>query len=84
MITGAQIRSARNALRWTTQQLADRAGVTSRTIKRFEAFDEVPPSRSSTLLDVKAALESGGIEFIGSPNDRPGIRFSLPPAKRPE
>lgn len=84
MITGAQIRSARSALRWTTQQLAERAGLTSRTIKRFEAVDEVPPSRSSTLLDVKAALESAGIEFIGSPNDRPGIRFSLPPAKRPE
>jgi transcriptional regulator with XRE-family HTH domain len=74
MITGLQIRSARNALRWTTEQLAKKAGVTARTIKRFEAVDDVPPSRSSTLLDVKAALEGAGIEFIGSPTDRPGIR----------
>jgi len=81
MITGTQIRSARNALRWTTEQLAGRAGVTARTIKRFEAVDEVPPSRSSTLLDVKAALEAGGIEFIGSPTDRPGIRLAAPPPK---
>jgi len=81
MITGTQIRSARNALRWTTEQLAGRAGVTARTIKRFEAVDEVPPSRSSTLLDVKAALEAGGIEFIGSPTDRPGIRLAARSSK---
>jgi transcriptional regulator with XRE-family HTH domain len=78
MITGMQIRSARTALRWTTQDLADRSGVTARTIKRFEAVDDVPPSRSSTLLNVQKALESAGIEFIGSPTDRPGIRFVLP------
>jgi transcriptional regulator with XRE-family HTH domain len=76
MITGAQIRSARNALRWTTEQLAKKAGVTARTIKRFEAEDHVPPSRSTTLLEVRAALEAAGIEFIGSPTDRPGIRFA--------
>jgi DNA-binding transcriptional regulator YiaG len=69
MITGTQIRSDRNALRWTTEQLAKRAGVTARTIKRFEAVDNVPPSRSSTLLEVKGALEAAGIEFIGSPTD---------------
>jgi transcriptional regulator with XRE-family HTH domain len=74
MITGMQIRSARAALRWTTQELADKAGITARTIKRFEAVDAVPPSRSSTLADVKTVLESAGIEFIGSPTDRPGIR----------
>jgi transcriptional regulator with XRE-family HTH domain len=76
MITGTQIRSARNALRWTTEQLAKKAGITGRTIKRFEAVDDVPPSRSSTLLEVKTALEAAGIEFIGSPTDRPGIRVA--------
>ena len=83
MITGAQIRSARSALRWTTEQLAERAGVTARTIKRFEATDKVPPSRSETLISVRAALEAAGIEFIGSPDDRPGIRFSRAAAKSP-
>lgn len=78
MITGVQIRAARNALRWTTEQLAERAGVTSRTIKRFEAIDEVPPSRSGTLSEVQKALEAAGVEFIGSPDDRPGIRLAIP------
>ena len=80
MITGLQIRSARSALRWTVQELADRAGVSIQTIKRFEVTDEVPGSRTSTLTDIKTALEAAGIEFIGSPNDRPGIRVSKPSA----
>jgi transcriptional regulator with XRE-family HTH domain len=78
MITGVQIRAARSALRWTTQELADRAGLTSRTVKRFEAVDSVPPSHSSTLGRIKFALEAAGIEFIGTPTDRPGIRLLKP------
>jgi transcriptional regulator with XRE-family HTH domain len=73
MISGSQIRAARAILRWSAQDLADRANVGIQTIKRFEAVDGVPPSRSSTLLDVKAALEAAGIEFIGSPGNDPGI-----------
>jgi hypothetical protein len=33
-----------------------RAGVSLPTIQRFESVDGVPPSRSSTLLEVKAVL----------------------------
>ena len=75
MVTGAQIRAARAMLRCTAQELSDLAGVGIQTIKRFEAVDGVPPSRSSTLMDVRSALEAAGIEFIGSPEDRPGIRL---------
>ena len=42
---------------------------------RMESAAGVPQSRTKTLLDIKAALEAGGIEFIGTPNDRPGIRL---------
>ena len=35
----------------------------------------VRQSRTKTLLDIKAALEAGGIEFVGTPNDRPGVRL---------
>ena len=75
MLTGGQIRAARAALRWSAQELADAAKVGVQTIKRFEAVDGVPPSRSSTLLDVQHALEAAGIEFIGTPDDGPGIRL---------
>jgi transcriptional regulator with XRE-family HTH domain len=74
MITGGQIRSARATLRWTVQQLAEKAGVSIQTIKRFEAAEGVPRSRTQTLLEIKAALEAGGIEFIGTPEVGPGIR----------
>jgi ribosome-binding protein aMBF1 (putative translation factor) len=64
MITGAQIRSARAALGWSVQELADRAAVATKTIMRMESVVGVPQSRTKTLLDIKAALESGGIEFV--------------------
>ena len=80
MLTGMQIRSARGALRWSSAELSVRSGVASRTIMRLEQFDGVPPSRSSTLMDIKAAIEAAGIEFIGTPDDAPGIRLRRPPA----
>jgi hypothetical protein len=55
--------------------LADKAGVSIQTIKRFEAAEGIPQSRTQTLLEIKAALEAAGIEFIGTPQDGPGIRL---------
>jgi len=79
MITGSQIRAARAFLRWSASELASKAGVGVQTIIRFEAVDSVPPSRSSTLIDVKAALEAGGIEFLSGDNSRgPGVRLRDP------
>jgi len=79
MITGSQIRAARAMLRWSASELASRAGVGAQTIIRFEAVDTVPPSRSSTLLVVRAALEVSGIEFLPSGDGRgPGVRLRDP------
>jgi DNA-binding transcriptional regulator YiaG len=78
VITGFQIRAARFALRLSAEHVARLAGVSLPTIQRFEQHDDVPPSRSSTLMDVKAALEAAGIEFIGTPDDGPGIRLRRP------
>lgn len=75
MITGSQIRAARFALRMSANDLAGAAKVSLPTIQRLEQNDGVPPSRSSTLMDVKRALEAAGIEFIGTPEDAPGIRI---------
>ena len=78
MILGLQIRAARAALGWAIDELAERSGVSGRTIKRLEALDGIPPSRTSTLVDIQTALETAGIEFIGTPEDGPGIRVRLP------
>lgn len=77
MLTGIQIRAARAALGWSVIFLASRAGVAAKTISRFEEVDGVPAGRLSTMMDVRAALESAGIEFIGGPDDRPGIRLTV-------
>jgi transcriptional regulator with XRE-family HTH domain len=75
MISGIQIRAARAALRWTIDELAEKSGLGVRTIKRFEGFDGIPSSRTSTLGELKSALEAAGIEFTGTPEDGPGIRL---------
>jgi transcriptional regulator with XRE-family HTH domain len=78
MLTGLQIRSARAALGWSAKFLAERSGVGLRTLMRVESSDGVPFSHSSTLLELEQALEAAGIEFIGTPEDGPGIRLRKP------
>lgn len=75
MVTGNQIRLGRFALRWSIQELSDRTGVSIRTLKRIEADDSVPSASANTLLQLQTALESAGIEFIGTVDEGPGIRL---------
>jgi len=76
MLTGQQIRMARSALKWSARELAERTGLAMKTIQRIEATDGAPSSYTSTLTDLKACFEAAGIEFIGTPDDRPGIRIN--------
>lgn len=80
MIGGQHILMARAALRWSIEDLANASGVSVRTIKRCEAVDEITSGNLSTIQKLKTALESAGIEFIGTPTDRPGIRIGTPKA----
>lgn len=75
MLTGSQIRSARVAVRWSAETLALKSNVSLRTIMRLEQSDDVPSTRATTLNEIQRALEAAGIEFIGSPDDAPGIRI---------
>ena len=75
MLTGVQIRMARNALRWSVKDLADKSDVSTSTITRAETVDGVPATTRANLLALKKTLEAAGIEFIGSPDDGPGIRL---------
>ena len=75
MITSNQIRAARALIRWSAADLASASGVGSATIKRMEVMEGVPSGNVKTLLALKAALESAGVEFVGTPDDRPGVRL---------
>ena len=81
MIGGAQIRAARALLGWTAADLADQSGVTRFTIQRLEQSNGLPPSRSQTLDEIQRALEAAGVEFIGTPDDGPGVRLVKPRSK---
>lgn len=74
-ITGTQIRAARGALNLSAAQLAQLAGVGHATIVRYEEFSGTPKSRKDNLQRIQSVLEAAGIEFIGSPDDGPGIRI---------
>ncbi len=77
MIGGAQIRAARALLDWSAGELAERSGVARMTVQRFERCEGLPPGWKSTMLAVKQTLEKAGIEFIGTPEKRPGVRLSV-------
>ena len=75
MISSAQIRAARALLRWNATDLAVASGVGTATLQRMEVMEGVPSGQVRTLLAIKEALENAGIEFIGTPEDKPGVRF---------
>lgn len=77
MITSAQIRAARGLLDWSRRELAEKSGVGFSSLLRLESFDGIPSSNVKTLEALKKAFEEAGVEFIGSPDDRPGVRLNV-------
>ena len=76
MITGMQVRAAKALLNWTGSELSARAGVGLSTVRRIEGCDGMLETASIKVLQaIKIAFESAGVEFIGSPEDGPGVRL---------
>ena len=75
MITSDQIRAARSMLRWTGKDLAEKSGVGFSTLMRLETENGVPNAQAKTLEAIRKSFEKAGIEFIGSPDDAPGVRL---------
>ncbi len=78
MITSEQIRAARQLIRITADQLAVLSGVGVATIRRFELMIGVPSGNARSVEAIQEALEKQGVEFIGTPDDRPGVRLNKP------
>ena len=75
MITSEQIRAARQLLKITATELADKSGVGIATIRRFELMAGVPSGNARSIEAIQKALEQGGVEFIGTPDHQPGVRL---------
>ena len=71
MLSPGQCRAARGFLRWSLQELSERAGVAVPTISRFENEHSAPTR--ATLAVLQRAFEDAGIEFLNS--DAPGVRL---------
>ena len=77
MITSSQIRAARALLRWSGKDLAEKSGIGFSTIMKMESDVGVPNSNFKTFEAIKKAFEDEGVEFIGTPDDRPGVRLNV-------
>ena len=75
LITSEQIRAARALIKWSADELAEAAGVGVATIRRFESVTGVPSGQMRVIELIKNSLQDAGVEFIGSPDDRPGVRL---------
>ena len=65
MITGAQIRKARELLGWAPSRLAKRAKLHSAIVQRAESVDGEPPITVYQHALIRDTLERFGIEFAG-------------------
>jgi transcriptional regulator with XRE-family HTH domain len=73
------LRAARIALGLTQEQLAEAAGISKRSLMRFEAGHE--NMRIYTHKAVERALQARGVVFLREENDL-GPGFRLPPGFR--
>jgi transcriptional regulator with XRE-family HTH domain len=76
VIISEQIRAARQLLRITADDLANLSGVGVATIRRYELMTGVPSGNARSVEAIQQALEANGVEFIGTPEDRPGVRLN--------
>ena len=77
IITSDQVRAGKALLRWSGEDLAEKSGVSLSSIRRVESAESIPEGQNlKTLLAIRSALEIGGVEFIGTPEDRPGVRLN--------
>lgn len=64
---------ARAALGWSARELAQKAGVATNTVSRFEGGGDM---RVDTLTRLEQALEKGGVVFVPRDSDGgPGVRL---------
>ena len=69
MLTGEDLAAARNRARLTQQQLADRLGVTLRSVGNWERSQAVPSGAESKVRDVLASQLGNQPDLLSSVSD---------------
>ena len=73
MVSGRQIRAARALLDWSGQELADKCGISLKTLRRYELQNGIPAGNTKVLESIESVLEGHGIIFTGNPVKDPGV-----------
>ena len=73
MVSGRQIRAARALLDWSGQELADKCGISLKTLRRYEPQNGIPVGNTKVLESIETVLEGHGIIFTGDPVKDPGV-----------
>ncbi len=79
MITGAQIREARELLQWTPWYLAQVARVRLSAIQKAEACEGEPAITLMNRDAIQRVLEEAGVEFTNG--DQPSVKLKKQEAK---
>lgn len=62
-----QIRAARGLLDWTQEDLAQKSGVSSRTVKRLEEGQGFAAGQHESVALIQQAMERAGVVFLSEP-----------------
>ena len=76
-MTPAQSRMARAALQWSLEQAGSAAGVSRRTVLRFET--EHRDVQAELIAELRRAYEAAGVRIVETGSDAGGV---VPPALR--
>ena len=77
-ITVAQVRGARGLLGWSQTRLAEAAGMSLPTVKRYETGSGARVS-DDAIAAMRAALETAGVIFVAENGEGPGVRLRKVP-----
>ncbi|GLK76698.1 hypothetical protein GCM10008171_19520 [Methylopila jiangsuensis] len=69
-----QLRAARALLGLSQPEVAERANVSSMTVKRAEGSGK-PPASAEAMAAIRAALEAAGVIFVDENGEGPGVRL---------
>lgn len=75
MLYANQVKAARGLLGWSQQKLSEESGVTLGTVKRMESSDGKVRGNAGNVMELQAALEKAGIEFISENDGGVGVRL---------
>jgi hypothetical protein len=55
--------------------LSEKSSIGTSTLKRLEAADGIPNGHMSTFTKLLEVFTNAGVEFIGAPENGPGVRL---------